>query len=210
MASPKRSGARGPATTKRRDRVAPAPDAARAAKEAAAREFAIAAARSLHDDKCTDVVALDVRGKSQVTDFIVVASGASERQMRSASVRVADLGEASNFSLFRSNKDQTAQSWFVLDFVDVVVHVFEPSARAYYDLEMMWGDSPRMEWQRAAPAPRAPRTTVSPAAKPAARSPKKKAAVNAAPTPPRRAAATRAASRTTPSTRGATKRKPKA
>lgn len=156
------------------------------------------------------MVALDVRGKSQVTDFIVVASGASERQMRSASVRVADLGEASNFSLFRSNKDQTAQSWFVLDFVDVVVHVFEPSARAYYDLEMMWGDTPRMEWQRAAPAPRAPRTTVSPAAKPAARSPKKKAAVNAAPAPSRRAAATRAASRTTPSTRGATKRKPKA
>lgn len=154
-----------------------APGAPRnAKKEEAARVFAVAVARSLHDDKCTDVIALDVRGRSQVADFIVVATGASERQMRSSSHRIADLGDESDFRLFRSNKDAPAQSWFVLDFVDVVAHVFETSARAYYDLEMMWGDAPRVAWQRPTPPPHAPKPAAQPAAKPRRAPVKKKAA----------------------------------
>ncbi len=118
------------------------------ARAKAARAFAIDAARSLSDDKCEHVLVLDLQGRSQVTDFFVVATGASDRQLRSAGEHVADLGQQRSFTLFRSNMREPSQTWVLLDFVDVVVHVFSPEARAYYDLELLWGDAERVEWAR--------------------------------------------------------------
>lgn len=109
--------------------------------------FAIDAARLAHDDKCTDVVLMDVRGLSQVTDYIIVGSGSSERQMRSVLDHIQDLGATRGFNVFRTNKDERAL-WLLADFVHVVVHLFEPATRAHYDLEMLWGDAPRVEWER--------------------------------------------------------------
>ncbi len=123
------------------------------ARAKAAREFAIEAARSLHDDKCEHVLVLDLQGRSQVTDFFVVATGSSDRQLRSAGEHVADLGEQREFTLFRSNLRESSQTWVLLDFVDVVVHVFSPEARAYYDLELLWGDAERVTWSRPASGP---------------------------------------------------------
>jgi ribosome-associated protein len=111
------------------------------------RDFAIHAARLVRDDKCEDVVVLDVRNLSQVTDYIVIASGTSDRQMRSTLTHVEDLGEERGFAAFRSSQDERA-TWLLADFVDVVVHVFEPNARAHYDLEMLWGDASRVLWER--------------------------------------------------------------
>lgn len=132
-----------------------------------ARRFAIEAAASLSDDKCEHVVVLDLRGRSQVADFFVVATGTSERQMKSAAMTVADIAHEQGISLFRSNKDQPGQSWVLMDFVDVVIHLFEPTARAYYDLEVLWGDGPRVDWMAARPparqsrrGPAAPRTAA--------------------------------------------------
>lgn len=112
--------------------------------------FAIEAARHLSDDKCVDVLVLDVRALSQVTDFIVIGTGTSDRQMRSSLKNVEEFGEASGNPVFRSSTDDRA-TWLLADFVDVIVHVFEPNARAHYDLEMLWGDAPRLEWQRPSP-----------------------------------------------------------
>ncbi|NUQ66922.1 MAG: ribosome silencing factor [Phycisphaerales bacterium] len=109
--------------------------------------FAIDAARLAHDDKCTDVVLMDVRGLSQVTDYIIVGSGSSERQMRSVLDHIQDLGATRGFNVFRTNKDERAL-WLLADFVHVVVHLFEPATRSHYDLEMLWGDAPRVEWER--------------------------------------------------------------
>lgn len=114
---------------------------------AAARQFAIDAARMFMDDKCEDVVVLDVSGLSQVTDFIVIGSGTSERQMRSVLKDVEDHGAKNGFTVFRSSTDERA-TWLLADFVDVVCHVFEPNVRAHYDLEMLWGDAPRLNWAR--------------------------------------------------------------
>jgi ribosome-associated protein len=137
------------------DRPQPATPPAPAASSASrglnpegARAFAIEAARLLHDDKCEEIVLLDVRELSQVTDFIVIATGTSERQMRSVLGHVEDLGARSGFSAYRASADERS-TWLLADFVDVVVHVFEPSTRAHYDLEMLWGDAPRLSWQRA-------------------------------------------------------------
>jgi ribosome-associated protein len=67
--------------------------------------------------------------------------------MRSAAADVADLGKKTGHTAVRQNVDERT-TWHVVDFVDVVVHVFEPNTRAYYDIEMLWGDAPRLEWKR--------------------------------------------------------------
>lgn len=113
-----------------------------------AMSLAIEAARMLDDDKCEDVLVLDLRGHSQVTDFFVIGSGTSERQMRSAGMHVEEMGEGMGFALHRSNLKDREAKWLVLDFVDVIVHLFEPETRLFYDLEMLWGDVERMEWRR--------------------------------------------------------------
>lgn len=114
---------------------------------ALARGFAIECARLFKDDKCEHIVVLDVRGRSQVTDFVVVASGTSDRQMNSAIDDALDLGVRSGFRAVRKNKDDRS-TWLLADFVDVVVHLFEPNTRAYYDIETLWGDAPRVDWKR--------------------------------------------------------------
>lgn len=111
-----------------------------------ARRVATEAAKSLAGDKCTDVVVLDVVDKSEVTDCLVIATGTSQRQMRSAAKGAAEVAESLGAPVYRSNIGEKETDWIVLDCVDVVVHVFMPETRRYYDLEMMWADSPRLLW----------------------------------------------------------------
>lgn len=118
-----------------------------------ARTLAIECARLVRDDKCEDVQLLDVRGLSQVTDYLIVASGTSERQMRSVLQHVDEIGTKHGYSSYRRHSDDRS-TWLLLDFVDVVVHLFEPNTRAHYDLETLWGDAPRVEWERADQMPR--------------------------------------------------------
>ncbi len=120
------------------------------------RRFALEAARLMHDDKCDDVVVLDVRNLCQVADYIVVGSGTSDRQMRAVMDHLKRAGATQGYQPFRSDVDDTA-TWCLVDFVDVVAHVFEPNTRAHYDLEMLWGDAPRVPWAR--PGDAAPRAT---------------------------------------------------
>jgi ribosome-associated protein len=109
-----------------------------------ARDFAIKAAQSLSDDKCTDVVVIDVTGRSPVTGFIVIGSGTSARQMRSALETLEDVAQDCGTSAFHISSDNDA-IWLLADFVDVVVHLFEPNARAHYDLEGLWFEGERVE-----------------------------------------------------------------
>lgn len=111
------------------------------------RAFATEAARLLSDNKCQDIVVLDVTSLSQMSDYLVIASGTSDRQMRSTADDVVDLAARQGSSAFRKDVDDRT-TWIVVDFVDVVVHIFEPNTRAHYDLEMLWQDAPRMEWER--------------------------------------------------------------
>ena len=120
----------------------------RAEREREAEAFAIAAARSLSDDKCEDVLLLDLRGRSQITDFYIIASGTSDRQMRGAAHGVSEIGDTTGFALLSHNMREREATWIVMDFVDVVVHLFHPEQRMHYDLEMLWGDAPRIQWRR--------------------------------------------------------------
>jgi ribosome-associated protein len=97
------------------------------------------------------VAVLDVRGISPVTDFLVLATGSSARQMRSVTDEIQEMGQPRNFKPLSRHDvgDEGDAAWVLCDFVDVVVHVFSPTARSYYDLDGFWGDSPRVDWQRA-------------------------------------------------------------
>jgi len=110
-------------------------------------KFALESCRLMKDLHCTDIVAYDVRGKSDVTDYIIIASGTSDRQMRSVADDLEKLGAPYDLKPYGKEIDGPT-TWIVLDFVDAVVHLFEPQARAFYDLEMLWGDSPKVEWKR--------------------------------------------------------------
>lgn len=111
------------------------------------RTFAIEAARLLADRHCEDVQLMDVRQVSQVCDFIIIGTGTSERQMKSVAAELEDLGESMDNRVFRSNRDEST-TWIVIDFVNVVAHLFEPGQRAYYDLESLWSDAEHINWQR--------------------------------------------------------------
>lgn len=131
----------------------PAPDIARTspspgtAGRISSRELAIELARLADDDKCSDIVVLDVRKMSPISDFVVVVSGTSDRQMRAVADHAEDLGAELGHQAFRSSKDPRAL-WLLIDFSDVVIHIFEPNTRAHYDIEMMWGDAKRIPWER--------------------------------------------------------------
>ena len=109
--------------------------------------FAVECARTTADMKCTDVTLLDVRGLSEMCDYLVIASGTSERQMRSVAQAVEDVGKEQGSPPFRSSRD-SGTTWIVVDFVETVVHLFEPDQRFYYDLESMWREAKRVEWRR--------------------------------------------------------------
>ena len=100
--------------------------------------------------KCTDVVLLDVKGQSQICDYIVVASGTSERQMRSIAQALEVNGKEQGSPHYRSNRD-SGSTWVVVDFVETIVHLFEPDQRLYYDIEALWNDGAHVEWARPEP-----------------------------------------------------------
>lgn len=146
--TPAPSGTKTPAKSASKPAMKLAASGAAPTQAELAREFCVEAARLLTDDKCRDVVVLDVRGRSQVTDFTIVGTGTSDRQMRSAGEHVEKLGLQRAMKVYRHNLNEPSPKWVILDFVNVVVHLFEPDSRLYYDIEMLWGDSPRVLWER--------------------------------------------------------------
>ena len=109
------------------------------------RQFAVDAARLLANTRCHNVVVLDVTGLSPVTDFLVLATGTSPIQMKSACDEVQEIGEPRGFRPLTRAAD--SGNWTCVDLVDVVIHVFNHESRAYYDLDNLWGDGRKVEWK---------------------------------------------------------------
>jgi len=109
--------------------------------------FAVEAARPMSDRHCEDVLLLDVHGLSQVCDYVLIGSGTSDRQMKLLADELGVLGRDSGHAVFRSDRDARV-TWQVVDFVGLVVHLFEPEQRAYYDLEPLWSDAEHVSWQQ--------------------------------------------------------------
>lgn len=96
---------------------------------------------SINDDKAEDVVSIDLRGKSEIADYMVVCSGRSTRQVTAMSEKLAD-NLKHDLGLLCKIEGKAQGDWVLIDAGDVIVHVFRPEVREFYQLEKMW-TSPR-------------------------------------------------------------------
>lgn len=110
------------------------------------REAAVAAARAAAAKQAEHITILDVHGLIVITDYFVICSGATERQVRTIVEEIEkalrDLGRKPV-----RREGESERRWVLLDYVDLVVHVFTEQEREYYDLERLWGDAPRSAWE---------------------------------------------------------------
>ena len=113
---------------------------ARSTTEASVETLARRAAAIILENKGTDVVVLNLKGVSDVTDFFVIASGTSDTHVRALGDHVLEDLKKEGTSAHHVEGLQTGR-WVLLDYVDFVVHVFHPSLRQFYQLERLWGDA---------------------------------------------------------------------
>ena len=105
------------------------------------------AAHAALEHKALDLVVLDVRNLSSVTDYFVVCSGRSTTQLRSIADAIRVAMKAADVRPLHA--EGTPESgWLLLDYGDVLVHVFVEETRVYYALERLWGDAPSVSMER--------------------------------------------------------------
>ena len=108
------------------------------------KKFALAAAKIAAERHCSDIVVLDLTGMSPATDYFVIATGTSGRQMRTVADEISQAAREMGFQRFgRAGYEQGR--WILLDYINVVVHIFDSEYRDYYDLELLWGDAKRLK-----------------------------------------------------------------
>lgn len=109
------------------------------------RDAAITAARAAAEKKAFDVRILEVGPLISITDYFVIASGATERQVKTIVEEVdREMAKIGLRSLRREGEREAR--WVLVDFGDVVVHVFTDSDRKYYELERLWKGAPEIDW----------------------------------------------------------------
>jgi len=148
------------------NRPAPRKRVSRAAPRVTPLQTAVTAA--LDDMKAVNVKVLDVRGITDFADTLVVASGTSDRHVRSIADRVVQMAKEAGFRPLGTEGTRDGE-WVLVDLQDVVVHVMLPRVREFYGLESLWDQAPT----EITPAPAA--VTAAPAASRAAASPKPRA-----------------------------------
>lgn len=115
------------------------------------RELAVLAATAAAEKKATDIVVLDVGDTLVITNFFVVATGGTARQV-SAIIDEVDVTLKAVGARVLGREGEAEGTWVLLDYGDVVVHVFQPEEREFYRLEKLWSDAGRVEIPEAAPA----------------------------------------------------------
>jgi ribosome-associated protein len=98
------------------------------------------------DKKAIDIVALDLREVAGYTDFFVICSGNTDRQTKAIHDAIHLGLKKFHGVLPRRVEGLSEARWVLMDYLDVVVHVFTPETRDYYRLEALWGDVPRLEY----------------------------------------------------------------
>ena len=117
--------------------VGPRPTASAPAAGHTSEEVLALVLKSVDDDKAEDIVQIDLRGRSDVADYMVICSGRSSRQVAAISEKLADrLKQDMRISVRMEGKE--TGDWVLIDASDVIVHVFRPEVREFYQLEKMW------------------------------------------------------------------------
>src|SRR5580765_8193748 len=114
-------------------------------------QLAQRAAQIAIDNKAQDVVILDLRGVSDMTDFFIIASGTSDTAVRSIGQHVAEDMKKEGSPVTHAEGIEKGR-WVLLDYVDFVVHVFHPTLRNFYQLERLWADAVPVPLESAQPS----------------------------------------------------------
>lgn len=126
-------------------------DAAEHRDDVASEALALCAARAASDLKASEVLVLDVGSLLAITGYFVIASASNPRQVRAV---VDDIEAKVKAELGRSpvrTEGVREQQWTLIDYGDVVVHVFLESVREFYEIERLYMDAPRVEWELSPP-----------------------------------------------------------
>lgn len=108
-------------------------------------EWALIAAEAAASKKAEDIVALNVADLLVVTDYFVIASGRTNIQVRAIADEIEEqLRERGGIKPI-GREGQAEAKWILIDYGDLVIHVFQPEERGFYRLEKLWGDAPHME-----------------------------------------------------------------
>jgi ribosome-associated protein len=105
-------------------------------------EIAAATAAYASDRKALEIVQLDLRGIIGYTDYFVICSGRTDRQTKAIHDAIHQGMKSEHGLLPRRVEGLTQGRWILMDYLDVVVHVFTPDTREYYRLEQLWGEAP--------------------------------------------------------------------
>jgi ribosome-associated protein len=109
------------------------------------------AVRAALDKKAADVVVLDLRGTPAFTDFFILCSGQSQRQVKAIADGVEDALRTAKIRPSHVEGYERAE-WVLMDYFTFIVHVFTPQTRTFYSLERLWGDAERIEVSDEEPA----------------------------------------------------------
>ncbi|HZU40842.1 MAG TPA: ribosome silencing factor [Solirubrobacteraceae bacterium] len=105
-------------------------------------ELASAIAELASDRKALDIVQLDLRGMIGYTDYFVICTGRTDRQTKAIHDAIHQRLKDDHGILPRRVEGLTQARWILMDYLDVIVHVFTPETREYYRLEELWGEAP--------------------------------------------------------------------
>jgi ribosome-associated protein len=114
-----------------------------ASRQLSPEEMATAIAELAADRKAQDIVQLDLRGMIGYADYFVICSGRTDRQTRAIHDAIHE-GLKARGVLPRRVEGVSEARWILMDYLDVVVHVFTPDTREYYRLEQLWGEAPSL------------------------------------------------------------------
>lgn len=97
--------------------------------------------------RASNIVVFDVRRLCDFTDYMVICTGETRRQTNAIESRISEQIAATEG--FRTRVEGGLDGgWILVDALDVVIHLFDPEAREFYDLELLWGDAPKINWQK--------------------------------------------------------------
>ena len=111
--------------------------------------FARRLARLVDEMKGTKIVVLDMLESLEIVDYFVIATGLNERHLRAIAGEIDVRVKKEDGILKNHAEGMKNERWVLMDYGAVVVHLFHPDAREYYDLEFLWAEAPRMEWKEA-------------------------------------------------------------
>jgi ribosome-associated protein len=93
------------------------------------------------DKKGEDILLLDIREKAIFTDYFLICSGDSDRQIQALAEGITESAKKKGDTLAWGTEGDPTSGWMLIDFGDLIVHLFSPEQRTYYDLEDLWGDT---------------------------------------------------------------------